>query len=74
MESPSLLPAPLGDPIGKAAYSNLPTLKAALQEYAAGNGYAICVESSSDRRAFYRCSKGSKYNAKCKDNLVYLLR
>jgi hypothetical protein len=74
MESPSPPLAPLGDPIDEATDSDSSTAKAALQEHAAGNGYAISAESSSDRRAFYKCSKGGKYNAKCKDPSVHLSR
>jgi hypothetical protein len=58
MESPSPPLAPLGDPIDEATDSDLSTAKAALQEHATGNGYAISVEISSDRRAFFKCSKG----------------
>jgi hypothetical protein len=69
--SPVPLLAPLGGPIGEAVYSDLAAAKAALQAHAGGNGYAISVESSTERRAFYKCSKRGKYNAKCKDPSVH---
>jgi hypothetical protein len=52
----------------------LAAAKAALQAHVGGNGYAISVESSTKRRAFYKCSKGGKYNAKCKDPSIHPLR
>ena len=66
--------APLGGPINEAVYSDLATAKAALQAHARGNGYAISVESLTKRRAFYKCSKRGKYNAKCKDPFIHLSR
>jgi hypothetical protein len=58
--------APLGDPVAEAVYADLPAAKAALQEHAKANGFAVSVDSSNAQRAFYICTKGGKYNAKGK--------
>jgi hypothetical protein len=61
--------APLSDSIEEAVYSDLAAAKAALR----GNGYANSVEFLTERCAFYKCSTGGKYNAKCKDPSVHSL-
>lgn len=58
--------APLGNPFEEAILPDLPAVQAALQEHAKGNGFAILVNSSNAEQAFYICSKGRKYNPKCK--------
>ena len=66
--------APLGDPIAEAVYADIPAAKAATQEHAKANGFAVSVDSSNAQRAFYICTKGGKYNAKGKVSTHYLLR
>jgi hypothetical protein len=60
-------PAPLGPAIAEAIYTDPKAAKAALQAHAGGHGYSITVQSSSDRRVFYICSKSGTYDAKGKD-------
>ena len=59
--------APLGPAIAEAIYKDPPTVKDALQAHAAQNGYSISVQSSSERRVFYMCSKSGSYDSKGKD-------
>lgn len=60
-------PAPLGPAIAEAIYKDPPAVKDALQAHAAQNGHSIFVQSSSERRVFYICSKGDSYDGKGKD-------
>ena len=60
-------PALLGPAIAEAIYANPKAAKAALQAHAGEHGYSTTVQSSSDRRVFYMCSKGGNYDAKGKD-------
>jgi hypothetical protein len=64
-------PAPLGDPIAEAIYSDTNAAKAACQEHAKANGFAVSVASSSSLRAFYACTKSGVYNPKGKDSTVH---
>jgi hypothetical protein len=59
--------APLGPAIAEAIYKDPPAVKDTLQAYAAQNRYSISVQSSSERRVFYMCSKSSSYDSKGKD-------
>jgi hypothetical protein len=65
------MPAPLSPAIAEALYENLKAAKDALQVHAAQNGYSITVQSSSECRVFYMCSKGSNYDGKGKDPATY---
>jgi hypothetical protein len=65
-------PVLLGPAIAEAIYTDPKAVKAALQAYAGEHGYSITVQSSSDRRVFYICSKGGNYDAKGKDPATYL--
>jgi hypothetical protein len=66
--------APLGDPVAEAVYADLPAAKAALQEHAKANRFAVSVDSSNAQRAFYICTKGGKYNTKGKVSTNHLSR
>jgi hypothetical protein len=67
-------PAPLRDPIAKAIYIDTAAAKAACQEHAKANGFAISVASSSALRVFYAYTKSGVYNLKGKESTVYLSR
>ena len=64
-------PGPLGPAPPAGQYTDLPTIKAALQAHGRDNGYAIAVDSSTKHRAGWICSKGGKYNDKNKLEDVY---
>jgi hypothetical protein len=64
-------PAPLGDSIAEAIYSDTSAAKSACQEHAKANGFAVSVASSSSLRVFYACTKGGVYNPKSKDSTVH---
>lgn len=64
-------PAPLGPSITEGVFSDPKAAKAALQEHAQENCYAISVDSSNPRRVFYICTKGGKYNSKGKYPTVH---
>jgi hypothetical protein len=52
----------LGPPPNEAIYSNLDTIKAALQAHTSAYGYSIVIDSSiPDKKVVYKCSKGGKY-------------
>jgi hypothetical protein len=67
-------PAPLGPLVAEGVFTNPQAAKAALQEHAKNNGYAISVDSSNIKRVFYICTKGGKYSSKGKDPTVHLSR
>jgi hypothetical protein len=67
--APSIVP--LGPSLAEAIYSNSTTAKAALQEHARINGYGIGIHSSTQKRVFFRCAKGGKYNNRCKDSTIH---
>ena len=66
--------APLGSPFAEAVLPDLLAVKAALQDHAKGNGFAISVDSSNAQQAFYIYTKGGKYNPKCKVSTNHLSR
>jgi hypothetical protein len=53
-------PAPLGHSIAERVYSDTPTAKAACQEHAKANGFAISVVSSSAIRVFCDCTEAGE--------------
>jgi hypothetical protein len=59
-------PGPLGELPTEATYTDLPTLKAALQNYAQVNGFAISVATSRPNRTIYKCSKTGNYDSRNK--------
>jgi hypothetical protein len=61
------------DPIAEAIYSDTNAAKAAFQEYAKANGFAVSVASLSLLRVFYACTKSAVYNPKGKDSTVHPL-
>jgi hypothetical protein len=63
--------APLGPPLAEAIYPDSTAAKAALQEHARVNGYGIGIDSSTQKRLFFRCAKGGKYDDRCKDPTVH---
>jgi hypothetical protein len=68
------MPAPLGPPFGEAVFKDFATIKAALQEHARINGFAISVHSSREQRAIFKCTKGGKYDDRGKDPTVHTSR
>ena len=58
-------PAPFGDPIAEAIYSDTQAAKAACQEHAKANGFVVSVASSSSLRVL------GVYNPKGKDSTVH---
>jgi len=67
-------PAPLGPLFDEAVYKDFATIKAALQEHARINGFAISVHSSREQRAIFKCTKGGKYDDRGKDLTVHTSR
>jgi Iap family predicted aminopeptidase len=63
--------APLGPGIAADTFSDAATVKAALQEHAKVNSYAISVESSNPKRIFFICTKGGYYSTKGKDPTIH---
>jgi FAR1 DNA-binding domain len=63
--------APLGEPFSEAIYTEISAVRAALEDHARTNGYAIGVKSSKAQRFLYRCSKGGKYDSRFKDPEVH---
>jgi hypothetical protein len=55
----------------KAIYKDFATIKAALQEHAWINGFAISIHSFKEQRAIFKCTKGGKYDDCSKDPTVY---
>jgi hypothetical protein len=64
--------APLGPLLAEAIYPSSTAAKAALQEHARVNGYGIGIESSTQKRIFFRCAKGGKYDDRFKDPTVQI--
>jgi hypothetical protein len=64
-------PAPLGDLIVEAIYSDTNAAKADFEEHAKANGFAVSVASLSSLGVFYACTKSGVYNSKGKDSTVH---